>query len=203
MNGEIRVVEDVPQAFAALVVEVAPRSIALVRRRHRALVLRAARRCRRGVGRRVGAAPRPQPGNQSLREDRTPPRIERRSRTGHIWHPGRDWPDGRLRRLPLPAAAAFPARWSVTRAARVPPLLCLRSGSCGRSAVTAGPGRERSRHQDWAGSRLAGRDDAMRGSSTRLRSAVVLCRQVRHARPPGGRVPGAEWTCCPCRRAVM
>ena len=29
MNGEIRVVENVPQAFAALVVEVAPRSIAL------------------------------------------------------------------------------------------------------------------------------------------------------------------------------
>ncbi len=29
MNGEIRVVEDVPQAFAALVAEVAPRSIAL------------------------------------------------------------------------------------------------------------------------------------------------------------------------------
>ena len=54
MNGEIRVVDDVPQAFAALVAEDAPRSIALsgggtARSCYELLV-----GCRRGVGRRVG-----------------------------------------------------------------------------------------------------------------------------------------------------
>ena len=50
MNGEIQVVENVPQAFAALVVEDAPRSIALSGGGTAARVLRAARRCRRSTG---------------------------------------------------------------------------------------------------------------------------------------------------------
>ena len=53
----------------------------------------------RATGPQGSAGPRLQPGNQSRRGALTPPRSERRSRTGHRWRPDLGWPDGPSRRL--------------------------------------------------------------------------------------------------------